>query len=322
VQGGAPRKRQDPAAAEALFRSAQEALDRGDWSTACAKFDASMSLDPAVSTLINVAKCHVRQGKVATAWAELQRALVLNRETVGAQRQRELETYAQRLIAELEPRLPKLTVVLRERPVGLRVERDGVELPMESLGEPLPADAGAHEVVASAPGYVTAKRSVSVEEGKLATVELSLVAAPPAPVTAAPTVDAGHGREQTDGAPRGGVPTWAWIAGGLGLALGGAAVAFRIDQASAESNLTDQCGDEVDDCPSIEKYDPADDNARKNRDAALFIGFAAGAGVALGAALVGIVTAPSSSPTPRTSGLRATAFASGDGAGASLRGRF
>ena len=44
----------DPVAAEALFKTALGLLERGDWTGACSKLQASQDLDPAVSTLIKL----------------------------------------------------------------------------------------------------------------------------------------------------------------------------------------------------------------------------------------------------------------------------
>src|SRR5688572_14952271 len=85
----------DPAAAEALFNTAKELLKAGDWANACAKFRASMELDPAVGTQIKIAKCHEHDGKLATAWYAYQRARQLNREKVDQSeaRRRELDEF-------------------------------------------------------------------------------------------------------------------------------------------------------------------------------------------------------------------------------------
>ncbi len=171
AQVSSPRR--DSAAAEMLFHAALEALDKGDWSVACTKFNASMDLDPAVATLINVAKCHEHEGKLAAAWADLNRALVLNRETAGPQRKKDLETYAKGLIAALEPRLSKLTIAVRERPADLEVTRDGVDV-VAALGDALPVDPGAHDIEATAPGYTMEKRTVQLAAGQAVTVKLSL----------------------------------------------------------------------------------------------------------------------------------------------------
>src|SRR5260221_7405355 len=61
----APR---DPAAAEALFRAGRAAADKGDYVTACPKFEESNRLDPEVGTVFNLADCDEHLGKVASAW--------------------------------------------------------------------------------------------------------------------------------------------------------------------------------------------------------------------------------------------------------------
>lgn len=165
---------QDAAAAEVLFRAGLAARNKGDWNTALSKFKASMDLDPAVGTLINIAKCHEHEGKLAAAYSDLKRALVLNRGTPGAQRKKELERTARGLLIDLEPRISKLTIVVRERPNGLKITRDEMDV-VAALGDALPVDPGVHEIQASAPGFVEEKHTVTLVEGESATVELSLV---------------------------------------------------------------------------------------------------------------------------------------------------
>src|SRR6476646_7884960 len=63
----AAEARADPAA-EALFRSGREAVDRGDWQTACARFEESHRLEPAVGTVFNLANCREKLGQLASAW--------------------------------------------------------------------------------------------------------------------------------------------------------------------------------------------------------------------------------------------------------------
>src|SRR5215471_19286696 len=58
------------AIAEALFRHGRELLDAGKVSEACEKFAASQRADPALGTLLNLAACHEREGRTATAWSE------------------------------------------------------------------------------------------------------------------------------------------------------------------------------------------------------------------------------------------------------------
>ena len=215
-----PAPARDPAAAEVLFRAALTALDKGDWAVACAKFDASMDLDPSVATLIHVARCHEHEGKLTAAWADLNRALVLNGETVGAQRKADLERFARGLIAGIEPRLPKLLIVVRDKPRGLRITRDGAEISPAAIGEALPVDPGAHEIEGSAPGYQGDRHKVDLAEGKTATVELKLVPTPPAPQAVPPVAPVVAPPPPPP--PRGpsGRRVGAFVAGGIGIAGG------------------------------------------------------------------------------------------------------
>jgi hypothetical protein len=109
----APR---DPAAAEALYKAGRDLLAKDDWTGACAKFSASFELDPVASTLINVAKCSERSGRLATAWSELARARALNEDTPGEERKKQLAELIEAQIAALTPRVPKLKHVVSPRP--------------------------------------------------------------------------------------------------------------------------------------------------------------------------------------------------------------
>ena len=210
-----------------------------------------MTLDPAVSTLIQIAKCHEHEGKLATAWAELQRALVLNGETTGTKRKKDLETYAKGLVATIEPRVPKLTIVVHDKPAGLRVLRDGVEIPKEALGIGLPGDVGPHVVEASAPGYRTDTRNVTLVESQPASVELTLIAEAPAPIPVAPppiapapspvSVLAAAPAPKPPEPTASSSPAWPWVVGGVGIALGGSAVVLTIVSVVNQSYINDNC---------------------------------------------------------------------------------
>ena len=177
----------DPAAAEALFNTAKELLKAGDWATGCAKLRASMELDPAVGTQLKIAKCHEHDGKLALAWYAYQRALQLNREKLDQTeaRRRELDAFTAAQIAALEPRVPKLRVTVASPPPGLKLLRDGAEIPTAALGDALPIDAGDHEIVAEAPGFERERRMATATEGKVTEIAITLradaAAATPAP---------------------------------------------------------------------------------------------------------------------------------------------
>lgn len=259
----------DSAAAEALFRDARELVGQGRHAEGCPKFEASFALDPSTGTLLNIAKCHEHDGKLATAWADYTQALVLNLETKGDERQRALEQIAKQALADLAPRVPKLRVAVSRPVPGLRVLRDGEELPAATLGEALPVDPGSHEVRASAPGYLAETQAVVLAEGKTEVVEIALVAEP---------------------IPKSGAPGWAWASGAVGVALAGAGVFFLTQDLAAINALRANCYVYPDGSSSCKPgYAFQGDNARKDRSFGLFLGLSSAGVIGIGAAVVGLV---------------------------------
>lgn len=301
----------DPAA-EALFRSGRELVEKGDWAAGCPKFEASLQLYLSASTLLNIARCHEHNGKLASAWATYRRALVVNKETPGAERKKALEDVAQKGLAKLERRLPKLRIVIPVAPERLEVTRNDQYVPLAMLGTTIPVDPGEQRIVVRAPGYRTERRSITVAEGKTERVEISLIL--------------GEGGDDLDGADRGraggvAVPVWSLAVGGGGLALLTAAAIFRVDQALIEGRQQGLCDNDVKNrCPV--GYVPDADNARKNRDFALFVGLGSAGVIALGAAVVGVLAAPSPGDPDGRPEVSAGAWFGPSGGGASLRGRF
>ena len=96
------------------------------------------------------------------------------------------------------------------------------------------------------------------------------------------------------------IPVWAWVSGGAGIALAGVTVGFVVDYVSAVSTLKSKCGDDLNACGA---FDPTGENARKNRDQALFLGFGAGALLGLGAGVIGIALASTSKRSPPKSSV-------------------
>jgi hypothetical protein len=278
AQAQGVESRSDPAAARALFVAAIEALDRGDWDEACRGFEASMRLNPAVPALLNIAKCHERGGELTLALEDYRRALTLNEETIGSERRREAEEYARGAIAALDARIPRLTVTLAARPGGLALKRDGKELPVSAAGQPLPVDPGEHVMDAEAPGYEPERRTVVLEEGGSATVELAPRRAIPRP---APQPRGRRGAVAPR--PQGGdIPVAGAALAGAGVALAAAAVGFALDANSAASEIEDRCGaDRTCDPKRFDQEFLDDLNGRKARGLGLGIGLFAAGGVAI-----------------------------------------
>jgi hypothetical protein len=149
------------AAARELFHVARRAAEANDYATACPKFQESYTLDPAVGTLLNIADCDRRAGRIATAWTKFKLAL----EQLAADDDR--RPSVQRVAFELEQRVPKLTFSLGgDAPTGCSVERDGATIEAESFGVSLPVDPGEHVIVVKAPGYAGRRYEFAISEGQ------------------------------------------------------------------------------------------------------------------------------------------------------------
>ncbi len=198
------------ALAEALFRQARDLMSQGRYEEACPKFAESQRLDPGGGTLLNLAVCHEKQGKLASAWAEFQEALAQAKEDDRLDR----VSLAEEHIAALEPQLARLTVTVAEpTPPGLVVTVNKTPLGSAAWGAKMPVDAGTVVIEASAPGRESFVKSVKVEDGESLSIEIP-------ELSAVPEADA-EGFAVTDrgvGSPREPDHTAAYVVGSVGLA--------------------------------------------------------------------------------------------------------
>src|SRR5690606_8238924 len=88
----------------------------------------------------------------------------------------------ERELAEVEPRIPVLTINVDPSSVaGLEIRLDDEPVSSAVLGVERPVDPGARVVVVQAPGYLTAQATVTLQEGETEAVSLSLEVDPNAP---------------------------------------------------------------------------------------------------------------------------------------------
>src|SRR2546421_10932747 len=104
---GAQSRAADYPIAQALFEEGRTLMAGGHYTEACLKFAESQRLDAASGTLLNLAVCHEKLGKTATAWAEYNDVVAATLREGNAERQR----IASERIRALEPRLCHLSVI-------------------------------------------------------------------------------------------------------------------------------------------------------------------------------------------------------------------
>jgi hypothetical protein len=194
VAGGGTALAQDKAAAETAFQRGIAAAKQAQWDQACAAFELSQELDAQIGTLFNLANCHEKLGKTATAWAEFRE--VAQRDS-NAKRRKVAATRA----TALEPRLVKLLITVAPPAAGVRVTvtRDTDDV-SRLAGTAFPVDPGSHSLRAEAAGYEAWSRTVeAIAEGKTVTVEVPALQ----PLPAAPDGDGDGDGEAHDGKDRG-----------------------------------------------------------------------------------------------------------------------
>jgi hypothetical protein len=166
---GAPRaSATGPETADSLFEAGVAARDRSDYAEAYKNFVRSQQLDPAPGTLLNMALCEEKLGKLASALAHLEEVVRQLPEKDGR------TSISRARAAALRRRVPRLVVRLEPgAPPGTRMMRDGIPLGASSLGTPVLLDPGRHVVVVIAPGGTERRFDVVLEEGEARVLEAS-----------------------------------------------------------------------------------------------------------------------------------------------------
>jgi hypothetical protein len=148
------------AAAEQLFNEARSLFEKGDYASACPRFEASYKLDAALGTLLNIATCYEKHGRLASAWGRYREVIAVATK-VG---DRARLAIARERADAIEPKLPKLTIRARSSIAGMVVTRDDVPVDPAVLGVGIYVDAGTHTITATAVGRKPFSTRVEVKD--------------------------------------------------------------------------------------------------------------------------------------------------------------
>jgi hypothetical protein len=173
----------DQKLAQSLFDQGRELMEAGRLEEACPKLAESQRLDPGGGTLLNLAMCHEKAGKTATAWSEYHLALS---QAIAAGRA-DRTAIARERIAAIEPVVPHITVVVPASSVlaGLEVFLDGSALAQPAWGVAAAVDPGPHRVDARAPGRDPWHAELALTQpGENRIVHVPTLASPPVPAPA------------------------------------------------------------------------------------------------------------------------------------------
>jgi serine/threonine-protein kinase len=174
----------DKTTAETLFAEGKKQLRQKRYDEACKSFSESQRLDPGVGTLLNLAVCYEKQGKLASAWTIYREAAAAAR----ASKQTSREQMARKGADALEPRLAKLTIVppTGDLPPQMQILRDGEVVPQSLWGVAAAVDPGTHQLEVTAPGREKWSTKVAANVGQSSTVTVPALkpVASPAPARA------------------------------------------------------------------------------------------------------------------------------------------
>lgn len=145
--------------AQTLFLEGRKAIDENKWDEGCPKVRESLALFPVANSLFSLAQCEERDGLVASALSHWQRGVALvddpkdPRTTVGNER-----------IEALEPRVPRIRVIVPPESVGATVLLDGTEQTAATLATPLRVDPGKHVFIVRMKGRQDNRKEIDVAE--------------------------------------------------------------------------------------------------------------------------------------------------------------
>jgi hypothetical protein len=228
-------------AAQALFDQARILLEAGQVAEACPKFEESQRLDPGSGTLLNLATCYEKSGRLASAWTTYLEAASASKASGNSER----EGVAREQAAALAPRLSFLIVKVGEAARGVRglqITRDGESVGPAQWDLPVPADSGDHTVVATATGYKSWKASATVKgEGQKTVVTVPVLERDPnAAVVESPSPDAASTHLSADPWPQ---RRLAIIAAGVGVVGLGVATGFGFSAKSTYEDSKSHCSE-------------------------------------------------------------------------------
>jgi len=202
-------------AARQQFARAEEDEDAGRWSDALEKLRSVFAVKQTAGVRYHIALCEEHLGKLADALADYSAA---DGEAHAENAQDVLKLVGKRL-ADLQPRVPQLTIHVVPDAPDASVTLDGAAVAGPALGTAMRVDPGLHRVDATAPGRAPSSAEITMREHDVTVLDVRLA---PAEVAISPPIP-----EHPQAAPQGATPAGsrrpaiAWTIAAIALAGGG-----------------------------------------------------------------------------------------------------
>jgi hypothetical protein len=227
--------------AQAKFVRGKDLFGKKKYEEALVEFRASIDIVASPNARLYVARTLRALGRDVEAYVELGRTEVEAKE-LAPQDPRYAKTgeaaAAER--KELEPKLGFVTFTIENASDATVVEVNGEEVKRAGWGEPVPVMPGPTTMVVKSPGKEPIKKELTLAAGQKVSETLDAGATGGTTVVEKP-VDKGPppAKPSSDGPD---LRTWAWVAGGIGVAGLATFGVFGALSSSKYSSLKDECG--------------------------------------------------------------------------------
>ena len=171
---------EDKAGARATAERATAAFKDGRYAEAIDLFQRAEALFHAPTHVLMMARSYAASGKLVLAKESY---LAVTREELAPKAPpafKKAQNEAEKELKDLEPRIPSLEVSAalaggkKADTKNLVITMDGKPVPAALIGIPKPADPGAHVLVATADGFASPEKTITLKEGEKATLVLEL----------------------------------------------------------------------------------------------------------------------------------------------------
>lgn len=206
--------------AQSLFDEARALMDQGRYAEACPKLAESQRLDPGGGTLLNLAICHESEGRLGTAFMEMNAAL----SQAKKDNRKDRVEIAESRLGALADRVPRLTIRVTEDEEGLEVFLDGTLVRKPAWNVSTMVDPGPHVIDARVPGRPQFRMEITLAPRAQKVIDVPVLGRDPAPAPAplAPARAARTERDEPRTSRANPAHTAATIAGITGFVVGAA----------------------------------------------------------------------------------------------------
>jgi hypothetical protein len=305
----------DKALAEALFRDGKRLMEEGKHvREACAKLAESQRIDPKLGTLLNLAACHEKEGRTASAWAEFTEAASL----AAKQDQEDRVEFAKGRALDLERRLSRLVIEVSAPQPDMLIALNNRTMSAAAVGSSIPVDPGELSIKVTAPGKEPWSEELVIQPGP--SRKRVLV---PALKDAAPAPEPPKKEAPKDPPPakesRGLPPLFigGMAAAGVGLVGIGVGAVFGVRTFSKASDVEANCDGSSCNAAGLQANDEAYTSATIST-----VAFGAGLACAAAGAAMMIIAGPSKGEKKSAGRVWVAPSASGSGGQLTLGGRW